>query len=341
MQKLRVLYDHQTFSLQARGGISRYYVAMIDRFERQPDMEVKVSAGEVLTFDLRTTQTYQRTNPSTSAIRRNIYAWGKDHGGIDLIYWTNMRRSLRAVEKGDYDVLHPTYYDPYFLTAVGQRPFYLVVHDMIHELFPGFFSPTNKTTSWKRALVERADRIVTVSDSTRRDLIAIFGVEPSRVRTIHQGISLRPELSGPGDAPSDLPEKYVLFVGGRSDYKNFHNFAEAMAPLLARDRELYLVCAGGGPLTSEEVAFTKELGIGDRIRQFSADDRAMCQIYLRARAFVFPSLYEGFGLPILEAFACGCPAVLADTSSLPEIGGEQPFTFPRWMFRRCERPSPG
>jgi glycosyltransferase involved in cell wall biosynthesis len=328
MDKLRILYDHQIFSLQALGGISRYYVAMIDRFERQPDMEVRVAAGEVLTFDLRPTKTYRKANPSSSAIMRSIYAWTKAHGKVDLMYWTNMRRSLRAVEKGDYDVLHPTYYDPYFLTAIGKRPFYLEVHDMIHELHPEFFSPTNKTTSWKRALVDRADRIVTVSDSTRRDLIALMGIEPTRVRTIRQGISLRPELSGPGDAPSHLPKEYILFVGGRSGYKNFRKFAEAIAPLLAKDPELHLVCAGGAPFTGEDVALTKELGIDGRVKQFSVNDRAMCQIYMRARAFVFPSLYEGFGLPILEAFACGCPAVLAETSSLPEIGGDAASYFP-------------
>ncbi len=118
------------------------------------------------------------------------------------MYWSNQRRSLRAVKKGNFDVFHPTYYDPYFLEAIGERPFYLEVHDMIHEVYPQYFPGHTKIPTWKRALVESADRIVTVSDSTRKDLIKILSVDPKRVKTIHQGISLDPGQSQIQDLPS-------------------------------------------------------------------------------------------------------------------------------------------
>jgi glycosyltransferase involved in cell wall biosynthesis len=91
---------------------------------------------------------------------------------------------------------------------------------------------------------------------------------------------------------------------------------------MAEDKELFLVCAGGGPFTPDETRFLRRLGIGGRARQYGINDSSLCQLYRRAIAFVFPSLYEGFGLPVLEAFACGCPAILARASSLPELGGE-------------------
>ncbi|MBI0584303.1 MAG: glycosyltransferase family 4 protein, partial [Methanomassiliicoccus sp.] len=322
----KVLYDHQIFSMQPLGGISRYYVEMIDRYEKQADIEPVIAAGEVLTFDLRATATYRTQNPRPSAMKRKLFALSKDRAGVDLMYWSNMRRSLKAVKKGDFDVFQPTYYDPYFLDAIGSKPFYLEVHDMIHELYPELF-PGSPVSAWKKRLVERAARIVTVSDSTRSDLVRLFGVEPGRVRTIHQGVSLRPELSRPQDAPSDLPERYVLFVGKRSGYKNFDRFAEVMSRLMSEDRGLHLVCAGGGPFSPAEAATLERLGIGTRSRQSAVSDSALCQLYARARAFVFPSLYEGFGLPVLEAFACGCPAVLACASSLPEIGGDAAVYF--------------
>ncbi|MDW5562881.1 MAG: glycosyltransferase family 1 protein [Methanomassiliicoccus sp.] len=321
-KRLRVLYDHQIFSMQSLGGISRYYVELVERYENQADVEVHLGAKEVLTFDLRDTATYRGHRPRPSTLLRNIYGLSKRRVGVDLMYWSNKRFSLNEVIKGDFDIFHPTYYDPYFLDAIGEKPFYLEVHDMTHEVYPEFFPLASKIPDWKRALVEKASRIVTVSENTRQDLIRFYGVEPERVRTIRQGISLHPERSRSEDTPPDLPSRYVLFVGTRASYKNFYLFAEAVAAVMKEDRDLWLVCAGGGALTSDEMRFLSRLGIEGRTRQYGINDSSLCQLYARAKAFIFPSLYEGFGLPVLEAFACGCPAVLADTSSLPELGGE-------------------
>jgi glycosyltransferase involved in cell wall biosynthesis len=321
-EKIRVLYDHQIFSMQRLGGISRYYVELVDRYEKQPDMEVKLGVREVLTSDLRGTRTYQEQHPRPSAFLRRVSRFSKERLGVDLMYWSNKRCSLDAVRKGNFDIFHPTYYDPYFLKSIGDKPYYLEIHDMTHEVYPEFFSLATKIPDWKRTLVEKATRIVTVSDNTREDLIRFYGVEPDRVRTIRQGISLHPERSRQEDAPPDLPSRYILFVGTRTSYKNFYLFAEAMAALMAKDRELFLVCAGGGPLTDDEGRFLKRLGIDGRTKQYGINDSSLCQLYKKAIAFVFPSLYEGFGLPVLEAFVCGCPAVLASASSLPELGGE-------------------
>lgn len=306
--------------MQKRGGISRYYVELVDRFEKQPDMDIHLGVGEVLTFDLRETRTYREQNPKPSAFLRSIFQFSKERAGVDLMYWSNKKRSLNAIKKRGFDIFHPTYYDPYFLDVIGEKPYYLEIHDMTHEVYPEFFSLSTKVPDWKRALVEKATRIVTVSDSTREDLIRFYGVETNRVRTIKQGISLRPDKSRPEDAPHDLPGKYILFVGTRTSYKNFYLFTEAMASLMAKDKDLHLVCAGGGPFSAEETKFLRRLGIAKRTRQYDINDSSLCQLYRRARAFAFPSLYEGFGLPVLEAFACGCPAILARAASLPELG---------------------
>jgi glycosyltransferase involved in cell wall biosynthesis len=115
----------------------------------------------------------------------------------------------------------------------------------------------------------------------------------------------------------------VLFVGQRGDYKNYSSFLTAMAPLLRDDARLRVVCAGGRAFGAEEVQRARQLGVGERVVHVPGpDDAALAALYRHARAFVFPSRYEGFGLPVLEAFAFGCPAVLARSSSLPEIGGD-------------------
>jgi glycosyltransferase involved in cell wall biosynthesis len=125
-------------------------------------------------------------------------------------------------------------------------------------------------------------------------------------------------------------EGYILFTGQRGTYKNFDIFVQAVAPLLLK-YDLRLICTGGR-LDKKEKQNAVNLGIENRVVcKFVAEDDLQ-ELYSRALVFVFPSLYEGFGIPILEAFAAGCPAVLSNTSSLPEVGGDAAVYFdPRSM----------
>ena len=108
-------------------------------------------------------------------------------------------------------------------------------------------------------------------------------------------------------------------MGNRYTYKNFKKLFEALCPVFETSN-IHLICAGGGPFTDQE----KEM-IGkhrDRVHQYSMSDADLQKAYSDALCFVFPSMYEGFGLPVLEAFECGCPVVMSNTSSLPEVGGD-------------------
>jgi len=327
MSRLRVLYDHQTFSQQAWGGISRMYGELIQRFERDPELEVRLALSGCTNVEVRKCETYARTSRQWSPLQVAAIRVG-NNVGLDLAYKFNSEASLAAIRKGDFDVFHPTYYDPYFLPAIGDRPFYLIIHDMIHELFPEHFSLDFKTPRWKRALAEKAARIVCVSESTKRDVLRFYGIPSETVDVVYPGTAFNQTIGKPTDAPRDLPDQYVLYVGSRRIYKNFLLFAEAMAMVMKEHPGLKLVCAGGGPLRPGERDYLSALGIVDNVLQFSVTDASLSQMYARARAFVFPTQYEGFGLPILEAMGCGCPAVLSDVSSLPEVGGNAAAYFP-------------
>jgi len=96
----------------------------------------------------------------------------------------------------------------------------------------------------------------------------------------------------------------------------------SIAPIFERDAELQVICSGGGSFTPDEASFLKGLGLNGRVRQHTVNDDTLAELYRRAAAFVYPSIYEGFGIPVLEAFACRCPAVISESSSLPEVGGD-------------------
>ena len=230
--------------------------------------------------------------------------------------------SLKTISDRNYDLFHPTYYNPYFLEALGEKPFVLTVHDMIHELYPELFPLDDPVKEWKRELVSKASRIIAVSECTKRDLCEIFSVNPGNVRVIYHGSSL---CIG-AELPRGLPERYILYTGTRRGYKNFYFCAQSLAEVLRDRADLYLVCAG--PLfAQDELSFLASLGIADKVVIVEVAEDQLSHLYNRAVCFIFPSFYEGFGIPILEAFEAGCPAVIAKASCFPEVAGDAAVYF--------------
>ena len=236
-----------------------------------------------------------------------------------------IRKYMRAGHH--FDVIHPTHTNAYDLIPfIGKTPLVLTVHDMTHEIFPHLFK-NDPTSQRKLDYARRADRIIAISECTKRDLMAIYGIEPEKIDVIHHGNS----LVLPADAstrPMELPERYVLFVGRRRDYKKFDLCLKAFAELADADRELQLVCAGGGAFTPEELSQINSLHLSGRVRQCWFTDEELAIAYNRCQAFVYPSAYEGFGLPLLEAFSCGAPVLCSKASCFPEIAGNGADYFP-------------
>jgi glycosyltransferase involved in cell wall biosynthesis len=148
----------------------------------------------------------------------------------------------------------------------------------------------------------------------------ILGTPEGKITTVHLATSIEP-CREDADA-SWLPRDYLLFVGIRRGHKNFAAMFKCLVPVLKARPTLSLVCVGGGPFDEEEKRMFQESGLSGRVIQISASDEQLPVIYHSAAAYLCPSLYEGFGIPTLEAMKCGCPAVLNHTTSLPEIGGD-------------------
>lgn len=306
---MRVLYDHQIFSYQALGGASRYFAEL---------MTVFAERGEPA-FDLGVTESPNEYLAQAPYYRgRTIARTGA--AGFVRTYLRNELTTRRLARRGDHDVTHATFYDP---AATHPGKLVVTVHDMIPERRPDDFTTTGVygrfvTRRWiegKRGLCKRADAIIAVSEHTKRDLVTFYGLDPARIDVIHLGT----RISAAGTIEG-LPARYVLYVGTRNTYKNFPFFVEAIAPLLGET--LALVCVGGGAFDASEQALFARLGISDRVVQRRVSEAELGPAYAHAAAFVFPSLYEGFGIPILEAFACGCPALVANASCFPEVAGD-------------------
>lgn len=300
---MKIYYDFQILSLQKYGGISRYYYELITHIEKLGLAEVKINCHN------------SRNKYFENYFNKKASVEG---GKIKKLsdFAVNTLSSFVEERKG-YDIIAPTYFYAPFIKK-GRAKIVLTVYDMIHELFPDCYPKTDPTAKLKKKMIHDADHIIAISESTKRDILKLYPDIPGdKISVIYIGSSFN------GVKKSEdikLPERYVLFVGNRGLYKNFNPFFDAMRGIFAENRDLKLVCMGGGKFSMQETAFLGQYR--DRVIQMDVSDDKLAAAYAGAECFVFPSLYEGFGIPTLEAFECDCPVVLGNLSSMPEVGGD-------------------
>jgi glycosyltransferase involved in cell wall biosynthesis len=323
---MKILYDHQIFTQQYYGGISRYYCELIDRFCRMPDISCTLALRYSNNENLRENPALNKFwSDKSSLLSNQIFPLLHQITHIDIRnrLLINQKESIRLLKQQNFDLFHPTYYNPYFIKFLDKKPLVITVYDMIHELFPNCFSPQDPTAAWKKQLIENADLVIAISHNTKNDIVRFTDINPDRISVTYLGNPFEfMKNSGQGKIDGSLlkfSESYLLFVGNRSGYKNFNFFIKSVTPLLKKYDALHVYCAGGGPFNVNETALLKGLDILSKVHVIKINDTFMKQLYKNAVALIFPSLYEGFGLPILEAFSCGCPVVINNSSSLPEI----------------------
>lgn len=303
---VRVAFDEQIFAIQRYGGISRVFAQLAREFQGDPGYGVQlqpIAAPVVNEYLLR-----------DAATARKLGVWRGTHWSATIA-----RSLARRRHRGPADIVHSSFYLPRMYKDYEGAKRIVTVHDMIPELFPGTRRRLDFMTM-KHAYVQQADHVICVSESTRRDLQTIYPDIETPVSVVYSGVGdeFKPDV-GP---LSGLPSEYILYVGARLGYKDSPTLIKGFAILASEFPHLFLVLVGGGPLSKQEAHLVREFGIAERLLQVSLPDADMPHAYANARAFVFPSRYEGFGLPVLEAMASGTPTILCDSSSLPEVGGD-------------------
>jgi len=306
---VRVAFDEQIFAAQRYGGISRLFAEIAREFIADPSLAIDLQplAAPVV-------NRYLLDDPSLTRALRVTEA----SGSVTALgrYFTHVR------PRPQVDIIHNTFYLPHGLAGYPGAKRVVTVHDMIPELLPRTRRRLDFITL-KRRYVAQADHIICVSEATRRDLLTTYPGITAPISVVHHGVDAR---FTPGAAALPmLPHRYAVLVGNRGQYKDARVLMEAFAEL--PDRELHLVLVGGGALTRAEVQVLDRLGIRSRTMQVSLPDAEMPAAYGNAVMCVFPSRFEGFGLPALESMACGTPTILARGSSLPEVGGNAAWYF--------------
>lgn len=313
---MRILFDQQTFSMQQVGGISRYFAQLAVQLCHTERVAAKIVSPLC-------TNEYARTMPRHCLLGIPVKGGRRTRR---LLRFTNEKCARWIIDRQRPDIVHQTYYPKRAVHYRHGPKMVTTVHDMIYELFPQDFPARDRTAQYKRRALENADHVICVSENTRTELVRLNGVDPAKTTVVHHGADHLRYGKLPAAGGQGVP--YLLYVGKRGSYKNFRCALQAYAETPGLMAAFDLVCFGGGPLSRNERQLASRLGIAEKkLVSVHGPDKMLAGLYQHAAAFIYPSLYEGFGLPPLEAMSQGCPVISSNTSSLPEVLGDAPEYF--------------
>lgn len=332
---MKVLYDYQAFLLQTHGGVTRCFAEIARHLPSDCSAEFAVvESDNVYLTEYGLAPKVKPLHMSRATFLGGVDSKWKEIAFNALNYvpgagtpkTLNRRHAISRLKSGDFDVFHPTFFDNYFVPYLNGRPYVLTIHDMISDVMPKDRNRSDKQIAERNRLVDGAAHIVVVSENTRNDVSRLLGVPDDKMTVVYHG-GPDVDLEVVKQETPLVEGDYLLFVGSRSvSYKNFIPFVEQCAPVLRSHPGLRVMCTGAA-FSPEELALFESLGIRDRMMQRFVSTSELFNLYHNALGFVFPSAYEGFGLPILEAFACACPVLLSEASCFPEIAADAAVFF--------------
>jgi len=316
---MKVLYDGQIYSIQSFGGVSRYFNNIISRLP--PDFKPYMiiphrPEAELPTHSNLKVLTYGRLRLEHISWRLHTLGRMLEKKYID-----------RMTVRERFDVAHPTYYSLLTQREVKEYrcPVVLTVHDMIHDLFPDHTVNAAAEIETKRRAILNAQAVICVSENTKQDLLNLYSIPERKISVIHLASGIDARLANGNEPVPTRP--YYLYVGSRSFYKNFDRLLHAFAKAFGFSSDMRL-CIVGDRFNPSEQQLVAQLNLTNRLDHFGqVSDAHLAKLYRHSVAFVCPSLYEGFGIPLLEAMGCGTAVIASNSSSIPEVVGDAAALF--------------
>ena len=310
-----VAFSSAIFSSTVYGGISRYFTELGGALAKMPHISVKYVSPLY-------TNKYLACTPQGLVVGSHVRRL-PGSATINPMINSLIEPLLLSLQKPS--ILHYTYYNPIYKRSFGAKVV-LTVFDMIHELYPQFFPSTDTTILRKLEAIHSADHIIAISESTKRDLLKYYHLSDDKVSVVYLASSLT-STSATHILPG-LSRPYILYVGDRGGYKNFSILLKAYAASNFISDTFDLICIGGHPLSESELVFiARNLVRSNAVKRISCDDNLLSAFLANASLLCYPSIYEGFGLPLLEAAGNHCPVVCSNIPVFIEIMGNSAYYF--------------
>lgn len=297
-----IIFGPEIWPLQENGGVSRYCFELINHLDKFGlNIKVLISPND------------------------NVYS-RKINPKIVVNLFDQSNKGLKntiAEIMSEYDsgIYHATYFNSKFMKIAKTLNLKTIVtvHDLIGEIFPTKIKWFQRRNREQEVTTKISDYVIAVSENTKKDTIHYYNIEPEKINVIHLGVS---EMKSSATENLDLRNPFVIHVGKRDNYKNFTFTINAISHC-EKLSQLNVVAFGGGNLTIEEKEQIESLGLASRVQHVTGDDSILAMLYESAAALVYPSLYEGFGIPPLEAMRFNCPVIVSNRASLPEVCGKE------------------
>ena len=313
MKQYSIGIDGNEANVYKKVGVSVYTQNLMTYFQRK--------SNKTLNFDI-----YLRNKPIKTMPPKNKYFTYKIVKALFL--WSQLFLPLNLIFNSKNDVcFSPAHYIPRFSTI----PIVVTIHDLSFHYYPNDFLKRDlfKLKNWTKYSVKNAKKIIAVSQSTKQDLIRFYDISEDKIQVIYNGFEKNITNSQLDTKVIQKIKKqsYILYVGTLQPRKNLERLIEAFS--LVKNKNLDLVIVGKrGWMFEEILEAPKKYGVSGRVKFLdSVSDEELPNLYRNALCFILPSLYEGFGLPILEAMKYGCPVLASNVSSLPEAGGDAALYF--------------
>lgn len=305
---MNIAIDANEANVNQRVGVSVYTLELLAHFQRSANVHRQFTA-------YLKNEPLSHMPPQSEYYRYEVIA--------PRMMWLNLALPLHfALKKPSIDVYFaPAHYAPWYCPY----PLVTTIHDLAYEYFPNEFLTKDLYTlrKWTRASVQRAARIIAVSENTKKDLTSLYGVSSDKVHVIHNGFTLAHDEQKNTKTVKD-DSQYLLYVGTLQPRKNVARLISAFSIVLKKHPNLTLKIVGKkGWMYDEILATARRLDIEGSV-EFTGyvSENEKRTLYVGARAFIMPSLYEGFCIPILEAMSMGCPVAAANTSCIPEVAAD-------------------
>mgnify|MGYP001378185167 CR=1 FL=1 len=298
--KRNIIYDYQIFLKQKYGGPSKYFVELNKNINKK-NFSNKIVAPFHVNRHLR-----------DSEFNRGNFFFYKKFNLNNFLSKYNQYNTLKLLKNLHNPIIHSTYYNLKYLRDIKCKKI-VTVYDLIHEkLYPE--KKLNDDDNKKNAIMD-ADFFICISKNTQKDLIEIYNVEPQKTKVIYLSSSLPKK-----EIKVKKNKDYLLFVGNRSGYKNSEFILRALAKYEKFKKNFDLYFFGGPKFTKDEINMLNDIEIFNNTKHLGNDEKKLKSLYKNALCLIYPSLYEGFGIPLLEAMECGCPILCCNTPALKEIG---------------------
>ena len=303
---MKITFNNTIFSIEKTGGISRYFICLIKELIKNK-VDVKVISA-----------LYK--NKFLNLLPKDIISgfYLSNYPLFKLIENYNNKKFIDYINHESIDIIHDTYYTPNIVKPKKIKKI-ITVHDLIHEKFKDYYRNSASEIDKKKKAFIDCDHFICVSNNTKNDLVEFYNIEPNKISVVYHGANHL--IKNQDNYDLKINDPYLLYVGKRDRYKNFIFLLKAYAKCKKVNQNFRLVCFGGNKFNKIEKKIINELNMKDNIKYVKGDDKILSAYYYSAKALITPSLYEGFGLNIIEAMSLKCPVMCSNINVFKEICG--------------------